>query len=127
MRRRLASRIGFENAAVALAMNSLRTELSRNDDLSNLYLEAWAIQALVLLHRSSVQLPPHAKTLLSKIQISNIIEFMEANVGNDITLDSLAKFVDVSPRHLRRLFLAATGSRRARCSQIFALNGLPST
>jgi len=109
MRRRLASQIGFENAAVALAMNSLRTELSTNDDLSNLYLEAWAIQALVLLHRSSVQLPPQSKALLSKIQISKVIEFMEANIGNDITLDRLAELVDVSPRHLRRLFLATTG------------------
>ena len=38
-RRPLASRIGFESSVIALAMNSLGTELLRNDELSNLYLE----------------------------------------------------------------------------------------
>ena len=49
--RRLDSRIGFDNAALAVAVKGLRTELTRTDQLSNLYIESWAIQALVLLHR----------------------------------------------------------------------------
>lgn len=107
--RRLASQIGFESAAVASAMNNLRTEFAREDELSNLYLESWAIQTLVLLHRSSDQLPLPSQTRLGKSEISRVIEFMEENVGIDIRLDRLAELVDVSPRHLRRMFLAATG------------------
>jgi AraC-like DNA-binding protein len=108
-RRRFASRVGFENSAMALAMNSLRSELVRNDELSTLYLESWATQALVLLHRSLNDPPPPAKSRLGRSELSKVIEFMEANVGSDITLDSIAKLVDLSPRHLRRVFLAATG------------------
>jgi AraC-like DNA-binding protein len=106
---RLASRIGFENPAMALAVNSLRSELACNDELSTLYLESWAVQTLVLLHRSLDELPSQAHARLGKDKLSKVIEFMEANVGNDITLDCIAKLVDLSPRHLRRVFLAATG------------------
>jgi AraC-like DNA-binding protein len=108
-RRRLASRIGFESSAMALAMSSLKSELVRSDELSSLYLESWAIQALVLLHRSLDESPQQAKARLGKNELSRVIEFMEANVGSDMTLGCIAKLVDLSPRHLRRLFLAATG------------------
>jgi AraC-like DNA-binding protein len=106
-RRRLSSRIGFESSALALAMNSLRAELVQNDELSTLYLESWAVQALVLLHRSLDE--PQAHPQVGKKELSRVLEFMEANVGRDISLDCIAKLVDVSPRHLRRVFVAATG------------------
>ena len=108
-RRRLESRIGFESSAMELAMSSLKSELVRSDELSTLYLESWATQALVLLHRSLDEPLPLAKAQLGKGEISKVIEFMEANVGSDITLDGIAKLVDLSPRHLRRVFLVATG------------------
>jgi AraC-like DNA-binding protein len=108
-RRRLESRIGFESSAMASAMNSLKSELVRSDELSPLYLESWATQALVLLHRSLGEPLPQAKARLGKNEISKVLGFMEANVGSDITLDVLAKLVDLSPRHMRRVFLAATG------------------
>jgi AraC-like DNA-binding protein len=108
-RRRLASQIGFESSAMALAMNSLKSELARDDELSTLYLESWAIQALVLLHRSVEEPAARAKARLDGNEMAKVISFMEENVGNDIKLESIAKLVELSPRHLRRLFLAATG------------------
>jgi AraC-like DNA-binding protein len=107
--RPLVSRVGFESSAMAWAMTSLRFELGQNDELSALYLESWAMQALVLLHRSLTEPRPSTKNRLGGNEISKVMEFMEANVGNDITLGHIAKLVDLSPRHLRRLFLAATG------------------
>ncbi len=110
-RRRLASHIGFQSLAMASTMNGLRPELVRNDDLSTLYLESWAMQALVLLHRALDESAPrehHAP--IGKSALSKVIDFMEANVGNDLTLQNIAKLVDLSPRQLRRAFVAATGA-----------------
>jgi AraC family transcriptional regulator len=108
--RRLASSIGFPSSAMALTMNGLRPELFRNDDLSTLYLESWATQALVLLHRAlDGPVPQTVDARIGKSGLSKVIEFMEANVGKDVTLDALAKLVDLSPRQLRRACLAATG------------------
>jgi AraC family transcriptional regulator len=108
-RRRLASRIGFDSAAMALAVSSLRTELTRCDELSNLFIESWAIQALILLHRSFDELRRQPDAQLSKNQISKAIEFMDANIGRDITLNCIASLVGLSPRHFRRLFRASIG------------------
>jgi AraC-like DNA-binding protein len=106
---RPVSRIGFNTAPMALAMDGLRAELARSDELSSLYLESWAIQTLVLLHRSSDRAASPLKAGLGKNEISRVVEFMEANIRSDLKLSSLANLIDVSPRHLRRLFLAATG------------------
>lgn len=108
--RRLASSIGFQSTAMAAAMNGLRPELVRNDDLSTLYLESWAMQALVLLHRALDEPAPRGlDARIGKSALSKVIDFMEANVGADLTLQTIAKLVDLSPRQLRRAFVAATG------------------
>ena len=107
--RRLPSRIGLENAAVALAINNLRTELVGRDELSNLFIESWAIQSLIHLHRSFDRLPQQMNVRLGKSEIAKVIEFMDANLGRNITLGSIANLVGLSPRHFRRLFRASTG------------------
>jgi AraC family transcriptional regulator len=108
-RRGLASRIGFDSASVALSVSSLKTELMRCDELSNMFIESWAIQALILLHRSIDELPQQSGARLSKGQVATVIEFMSANMEQNITLDCVAKSVGLSARHLRRLFRASTG------------------
>ena len=107
--RRLDSRIGFDNAALAVAVKSLRTELTRTDELSNLYIESWAIQALVLLHRLFDEFHHQSQVRLTKNEISKVVEFMEANIAKNITLECIATLVGLSPRHFRRLFRASTG------------------
>jgi AraC-like DNA-binding protein len=109
--RRLESRIGFQSPAITSTMNGLRPELVRNDELSMLYVESWATQALVLLHRAVDGLaPPQQDAAIGKRALSTVIDFMEANVGNDVTLRDIAKLVDLSPRQVRRAFVAATGA-----------------
>ena len=71
--RPLASKIGFESSTMALAINNLRSELTRNDELSTLYLESWATQTLVLLHRSFDAPLPRAKARFCKDQLSKAI------------------------------------------------------
>jgi AraC family transcriptional regulator len=107
--RRLDSRIGFDSAALAVAVKSLRTELTRSDNLSNLYIESWAIQALVLLHRSFDDFQHQSQVRLTRNEISKVVEFMEANIAENITLERIATLVGLSPRHFRRLFRASTG------------------
>jgi AraC family transcriptional regulator len=106
---RLDSRIGFDNAALAVAVKSLRAELTRTDDLSNLYIESWAIQALVHLHRSFDDFQHQSQVRLTKNEISKVVEFMEANIAENITLECIATLVGLSPRHFRRLFRASAG------------------
>jgi AraC-like DNA-binding protein len=109
--RRLASRIGFQSTAMASTMNGLRPELVRSDDLSTLYLESWATQALVLLHRALGEPAPQGlDARIGKSALSKVVDFMEANVGENLTLRAIAKLVDLSPRQLRRAFVAATGA-----------------
>jgi len=107
--RRLDSRIGFDNAALAVAVKALRTELIRTDELSNLYIESWAIQALVLLHRSFDEFQHGSPARLTKNEISKVVEFMEESIARNITLECVAALVGLSPRHFRRLFRASTG------------------
>jgi AraC-like DNA-binding protein len=106
---RIESRIGLDNSVMISVLNGLRPELLRDDELSTLYLESWAMQAMVLLHRSSDSCRMSANRRIGRSELSKVIEYMEANVGSDLTLDSIAKLVDLSPRHLRRVLLAATG------------------
>ncbi|SDN28060.1 helix-turn-helix domain-containing protein [Afipia sp. GAS231] len=109
--RRLESRIGIQSSAMASTMNSLRPELVRNDDLSTLYLESWATQALVILHRALDGTAPRGlDARIGKSALSKVIDFMEANVGADLTLQDIARLVDLSPRQMRRAFVAATGA-----------------
>jgi AraC-like DNA-binding protein len=107
--RRFDSQIGFDNAALAMAVKSLRTELTRTDELSNLYIESWAIQALVLLHRLFDEDQHQSKVRLTRNEISKVVEFMEASIARNITLECIAALVGLSPRHFRRLFRASTG------------------
>ena len=107
--RRLDSRIGFDNAALAVAVKALRTELIRTDELSNLYIESWAIQALVLLHRLFDEFQHQSQARLTKNEISKVVEFMEESIARNITLECVAALVGLSPRHFRRLFRASTG------------------
>jgi AraC family transcriptional regulator len=108
-RRRLGSQIGFRNARLAVAVKSLKTELLRHDELSNLFIDSWAIQALIFLHRLSDEFPQRSKLTLNNTEVSRIVEFMEANIDRNITLDSVASLVKLSPRHFRRVFRASTG------------------
>ena len=107
--RRLDSRIGFDNAALAAAVKRLRAELTQTDELSNLYIESWAIQALVLLHRLFDDFQRESPTRLTRIEIAKVMEFMEASIARNITLECVAALVGLSPRHFRRLFRASTG------------------
>jgi Bacterial regulatory helix-turn-helix proteins, AraC family len=120
---RLDSLIGFDNAALAVAVKGLRAELTRTDDLSNLYIESWAIQALVHLHRSFDDFQHQSRGRLTKNEISKVVDFMEANIAENITLECIATLVGLSPRHFRRLFRASVGvgplshrSSRESCS-----------
>lgn len=46
---------------------------------------------------------------LTQQQIARAIDYMHAHLEQDISLDELAKTVNISPSHLRRLFKQATG------------------
>ena len=46
---------------------------------------------------------------LTKNEISKVMEFMEASIARNITLECIAALVGLSPRHFRRLFRASTG------------------
>ena len=64
----------------------------------------------MLLHRAlNESVPQTVDARIGKIALSRVIDFMEANVGKEVTLNALAKLVDLSPRQFRRACLAATG------------------
>jgi AraC family transcriptional regulator len=52
---------------------------------------------------------PRSPQRLTRQQIRQAIDYLHANLAQDISLDRLAESVNISPSHLRRLFKQATG------------------
>jgi hypothetical protein len=116
-RRKLNSRIGFDDTTIAAAVRSLKVELIRNDKLTNLFIESWAIQALVLLHRLFEGFHQKSRARLNRNEISKVVEFMEANIDREITLDGIASLLGMSPRHSDGCFELRPASGQVRCSR----------
>lgn len=52
---------------------------------------------------------PRLPQQLTQQQIQQALDYLHANLAQDISLDQLAQSVNLSPSHLRRLFKQATG------------------
>ena len=97
----------FEQIGIALL-----SEL-RSDGLGGrIYAESLAtlLAVQLLRHQSTAPLPascPAAR--LSSVLLGRAIEYVEAHIGDDLSLAALAGAVGLSPYHFARVFRASTG------------------
>lgn len=77
----------------------------------NLYVDSLInLLAVHLLRTYSIQFrEARSPSYLTQQQIARAIDYMQAHIDRDISLDVLAQTVNVSSSHLRRLFKQATG------------------
>ncbi|WP_084438775.1 AraC family transcriptional regulator [Shinella sp. HZN7] len=74
----------------------------------NLYEEALGLITILAIHRTS-RLDPEAAPPIGKATLALVEEFIEENLGSDLTLSALAEITGLSRFHFSRSFKAATG------------------
>jgi AraC family transcriptional regulator len=98
----------LEQLAIAIAA-ALRTGRERD----GLYIETLAQMMAVHLarqhsSRSRLFRPPTTQ-VISSWKIRRVIEFIEENLGGDLTLEAMAREIEISPLYLSRAFKGAVG------------------
>lgn len=99
----------FRNALATEIMDRVWDEAERGDAISRLYADGAALHLTSTLLRQA-QMPPIVhRGGLAAWQVRRAIEMIQANVGGEMTLPTLAAEVGLSPYHFARAFKTSTG------------------
>lgn len=108
----LGERVGFQDPVLSQIGFALRDELERHTPAGRLYAETAAqMLAVHLLHRYSsaggaVQAPAQG---LTRHQVGRVSDFIQVHLGQDLSLEILARQIGFSPYHFARLFRQTMG------------------
>jgi AraC-type DNA-binding domain-containing proteins len=94
-----------------LILSDLESSLSSPDFASELLSSSYFIQFMIYLNRliqTNSLVSSHNSISYDK-QIQNILEYINSNLGKDLSLDQLANYFYVSKYHLMRKFKEDTG------------------
>ena len=96
---------------VTAISRAARQFIQANQSGGRLYLESLAGQFAthVILALRSQSEAKTKSSKLSKRTLARLIEFMEANLCEDLSLEALAEVVEMSPYQFRRAFIATVG------------------
>ena len=99
------------NAIARAAQQFTQAQATRKVSGGQLYFEALAGQfaSHVVLALSEQRSQPPPVTKLSDCMLSQLTEYVEANLAEDLSLEQLATIVDMSVSRFRRSFAAKTG------------------
>ncbi|HEY7126502.1 MAG TPA: AraC family transcriptional regulator [Ktedonobacterales bacterium] len=112
----VGGRTGFRDPLVAQIALTLWRELEQPAPAGNLYAQSAAqfLAVHVLRHYTSSwerlrarPLPPHK---LTERQVRQLLEFIQAHLDEQLSLETLARQVGFSPHHFAQLFRRATGT-----------------
>lgn len=108
---RLEPLLPFEDPLIAAATHALAGELD-SDTPDRLFVESLGNAVVTKLGRhfassASVELP-HSSGL-SRERLRRLVEYVDAHLGDELTLDALAAVACLSPFHLSRSFRRAMG------------------
>jgi AraC family transcriptional regulator len=107
----LQARLGVEDPLLRACLLALQREAQTGSPHGRLYAESVAATiAAHLVRHYSVQQPSvvAGRGGLSKQQLTRAIDYMQANLGEDVSLRSVAAQVGLSPFHFARLFKEST-------------------
>jgi AraC family transcriptional regulator len=91
----------------------LETEIESGAPNGSLYCAsacAFLARHLVQAHSSMAKAPPRASGGLSPRRLKIVVDYIEANLGDPLTLQDLATLAGVSARHFERAFRQSVGS-----------------
>ena len=104
---------GFRDPLVEQIARSIHAEMVESAPAGNLLIEtlAPALGVHLLRRYSSLEATPlpAARGALDARRLERVKEFVDSHVGEDLSIDALAKQACLSPFHFARAFKAATG------------------
>jgi|GEM_PF-929328 len=110
MARHLSAHIVDRDAHLLALMKAMATEIERGCPSGPLYAQSMSI-ALVSYFwgRFSPSSPAMRKATIAPWRMEKLKAYMRENIGNDVTLDTLAAQVGMTPRHFAESFRQSCG------------------
>lgn len=98
----------YENARVSRVMEELWTVAARDDGYARLAGDGLLLQLCAALLAAGSRLGGEPAGL-APWRLKRAIDLLESRLGDDVTLEELARAVDLSPYHFNRQFRRSTG------------------
>ena len=105
----LAPRIGARDPLVEHVVRALMAELEAPEPAGRIYADGLAVALTTRLLQNFATVGMAGRQTLSKPQVRRLVDFVEANLEADLTLEQLAEVVGVSIPHLTTLFRRTMG------------------
>lgn len=105
----LAPRIGARDPLVEHVVRALMAELEAPEPAGRIYADGLAVALATRLLQNFATVGMAGRQTLSKPQVRRLVDFVEANLEADLTLEQLADVVGVSIPHLTTLFRRTMG------------------
>jgi AraC family transcriptional regulator len=108
---RLVRSMDLRNPNILHAMAALGREVEKPGPMGRLYVESLVLVTLTELvrHHSTLMISANRSKPLPSRRLRRIIDYIEAHLGEDLSLLTLATEAGVSPAHLARAFKRAMG------------------
>lgn len=108
-RTNLVPRIGARDPLVEHVVRALMAELEAPAPAGRIYADGLAVALTTRLLQNFSTIGAAGRQTLSKPQVRRLVEFVEANLESDLTLEQLAHVVGMSIPHLTTLFRRTMG------------------
>ncbi|HEX7945598.1 MAG TPA: AraC family transcriptional regulator [Phenylobacterium sp.] len=105
----LTPRIGARDPLVEHVVRALMAELEAPEPAGRIYADGLAVALATRLLQNFATVGMAGRQTLSKPQVRRLVDFVEANLEADLTLEQLADVVGVSIPHLTTLFRRTMG------------------
>jgi AraC family transcriptional regulator len=108
---RLVRSMDVRNPNLLHAMAALGREVEKPGPMGRLYAESLVLVTLTELvrHHSTLVISANLSKALPSRRLRRLIDYIEAHLGEDLSLLTLAAEADMSPAHLARAFKRAMG------------------
>lgn len=105
----LAPQLGVRDPMVEHVVRALAAEIAAPEPASRIYADSLATALATRLLQSFAALGTAGRQTLSKPQVRRIVEFVDANLDGELTLEQLAEVAGMSIPHLTTLFRRTMG------------------
>jgi len=101
-------RLYFRDAEVSASLRRFTMLLAQVDEADVLFAETLGLMTVLNLQRTNVD-PPVRNPSLTRGVMARVVDYVEANLGDHISLEDLAATAGLSRYHFNRAFKAASG------------------
>ena len=101
-------RLYFRDADVSAGLRRFSMLLAHSDGADALFAETLGLMTVLNLQRSNAA-PPVRNPALARGALARVVDYVEANLGDQISLADLAAAAGLSRYHFNRAFKAASG------------------